>query len=94
MEPAVKPEPRDARFKDPQWEKNPFFDFLKQFYLVTTSLADKFVNEAELDEHLKHKAAFYAKQIANALSPSNLSSPIQSCCARRSRPMPKTSCAA
>jgi polyhydroxyalkanoate synthase subunit PhaC len=71
VEPAVKPDPRDARFKDPQWEKNPFFDFLKQFYLVTTSLADKFVNEAELDEHLKHKAAFYAKQIANALSPSN-----------------------
>ncbi len=71
VEPAVKPDPRDARFKDPQWEKNPFFDFLKQFYLVTTNLADKFVSEAELDEHLKHKAAFYAKQIANALSPSN-----------------------
>jgi len=70
-EPVVKPDPRDARFKDPQWEKNPFFDFLKQFYLVTTGLAEKFVTEAELDEHLKHKAAFYARQIANALSPSN-----------------------
>lgn len=70
-EPVARPDPRDARFKDPQWEKNPFFDFLKQFYLVTTHLADKFVTEAELDEHLKHKAAFYAKQIANALSPSN-----------------------
>jgi polyhydroxyalkanoate synthase len=70
-EPVARPDPRDARFKDPQWEKNPFFDFLKQFYLVTTHLAEKFVTEAELDEHLKHKAAFYAKQIANALSPSN-----------------------
>jgi polyhydroxyalkanoate synthase len=70
-EPVVRPDPRDARFKDPQWEKNPFFDFLKQFYLVTTGLAEKFVTEAELDEHLKHKASFYAKQIANALSPSN-----------------------
>jgi polyhydroxyalkanoate synthase len=71
VEPAARPDPRDARFKDPQWEKNPFFDFLKQFYLVTTDLAEKFVTEAELDEHLKHKASFYAKQIANALSPSN-----------------------
>ncbi len=70
-EPVARPDPRDARFKDPQWDKNPFFDFLKQFYLVTTHLAEKFVTEAELDEHLKHKAAFYAKQIANALSPSN-----------------------
>ncbi|MCZ8314989.1 class I poly(R)-hydroxyalkanoic acid synthase [Phreatobacter sp.] len=71
VEPAAKPDPRDPRFRDPQWEKNPFFDFLKQFYLVTTGLAEKFVTEAELDAHLKHKAAFYAKQIANALSPSN-----------------------
>jgi len=70
-EPVAKPDPRDARFKDPQWEQNPFFDFLKQFYLVTTGLAEKFVTEAELDDHLKHKASFYAKQIANALSPSN-----------------------
>ncbi|WP_439575428.1 class I poly(R)-hydroxyalkanoic acid synthase [Phreatobacter sp.] len=70
-EPVARPDPRDARFKDPQWEKNPFFDFLKQFYLVTTDLAERFVTEAELDEHLKHKASFYTKQIGNALSPSN-----------------------
>jgi polyhydroxyalkanoate synthase subunit PhaC len=70
-EPVVRPDPRDARFKDPQWEKNPFFDFLKQFYLLTTNLAETFVTEAELDEHIKQKAAFYTKQIANALSPSN-----------------------
>jgi polyhydroxyalkanoate synthase len=70
-EPVARPDPRDGRFKDPQWEKNPFFDFLKQFYLVTTDLAERFVTEAELDAHLKHKASFYTRQIANALSPSN-----------------------
>jgi polyhydroxyalkanoate synthase len=70
-EPVVKPDPRDARFKDPQWEKNPFFDFLKQFYLLTTNLAENFVSEAELDAHVKQKAAFYTRQIANAFSPSN-----------------------
>jgi polyhydroxyalkanoate synthase len=70
-EPVVKPDPRDGRFKDPQWDKNPFFDFLKQFYLLTTNLAETFVTEAELDEHVKQKATFYTRQIANALSPSN-----------------------
>jgi polyhydroxyalkanoate synthase len=70
-EPVVKPDPRDARFKDPQWEKNPFFDFLKQFYLLTTNLAETFVSQAELDEHVKQKATFYTRQIANAFSPSN-----------------------
>ncbi|MCU0732242.1 MAG: class I poly(R)-hydroxyalkanoic acid synthase [Hyphomonas sp.] len=69
--PTARPDPRDARFKDPQWSQNPFFDFMKQFYLVTAELADTFVSKAELDEHLKHKAAFFTRQIANALSPSN-----------------------
>nr|WP_246088515.1 class I poly(R)-hydroxyalkanoic acid synthase [Phreatobacter stygius] len=70
-EPLAKPDPRDARFKDPQWNDNAFFDFLKQFYLVTTGLAESFVDQADIDGHLKHKASFYTRQIANALSPSN-----------------------
>ena len=69
--PAASADPRDARFKDPQWSQNPFFDFVKQFYLVTADLADSFVAKAELDEHVKHKAAFFTRQIANAISPSN-----------------------
>lgn len=71
VEPVAKPDPRDARFKDPQWSANPFFDFLKQFYLVSNELAETFVAKAELEPHLKHKASFYTKQVMNAVSPSN-----------------------
>ena len=71
VEPVARPEARDNRFKDRQWSDNAFFDFLKQFYLVTTGLAERFVEHAELDGHTKHKAGFYMRQIANALSPSN-----------------------
>ncbi|WEK48907.1 MAG: hypothetical protein P0Y66_14090 [Candidatus Kaistia colombiensis] len=35
MPPVVVPDPRDRRFKDPQWTENQFFDFVKQFYLIT-----------------------------------------------------------
>ncbi|CEJ13147.1 Poly-beta-hydroxybutyrate polymerase [bacterium YEK0313] len=70
-EPVVKPDARDNRFKDRQWSDNAFFDFLKQFYLVTTGLAERFVERADLDGHTKHKAGFYMRQIVNALSPSN-----------------------
>ena len=71
-EDAVKPERGDKRFLDPEWGRNAFFDFLKQAYLVTSRWASELVEHAEgLDEHTRHKAGFYVKQVSNAISPSN-----------------------
>ncbi|MBN9070842.1 MAG: class I poly(R)-hydroxyalkanoic acid synthase [Rhizobiales bacterium] len=71
-EDSIRPEKGDKRFLDPEWGKNAFFDFLKQAYLVTSRWASDLVEHAEgLDEHTKHKASFYVKQLANAVSPSN-----------------------
>ncbi|MGX7873096.1 class I poly(R)-hydroxyalkanoic acid synthase [Mesorhizobium sp. ORM6] len=71
-EDAVKPERGDKRFQDPEWGRNAFFDFLKQAYLVTSRWASELVEHAEgLDEHTRHKASFYVKQVSNAISPSN-----------------------
>ncbi len=70
--PFAAPEPGDRRFTDPEWTDNQFFDFLKQFYLVTTRWANEMVEDARgLDEHTRQKAAFYLRQISAALSPSN-----------------------
>jgi polyhydroxyalkanoate synthase len=72
VEDAVKPDRDDKRFQDPEWGKNAFFDFLRQVYLVTSRWAVDLVEQAEgLDQHTKHKASFYVKQVANAISPSN-----------------------
>ncbi|MCV0396769.1 MAG: class I poly(R)-hydroxyalkanoic acid synthase [Rhizobiaceae bacterium] len=66
------PDKTDKRFQDPDWGKNAFFDFLRQVYVVTSRWAGDLVQNAEgLDEHTRHKASFYVKQIANAISPSN-----------------------
>jgi len=71
-EPAIAPDKGDKRFQDPEWGRNAFFDFLKQTYLVTTRWANDLVERADgLDEHTRHKAGFYVKQISNAISPSN-----------------------
>jgi polyhydroxyalkanoate synthase len=71
-EPTAKADAKDGRFSDPGWSDNPFFDALKQSYLVTSDWAQRMVREAEnLDEHTRHKAEFYVRQIANAISPSN-----------------------
>ncbi len=71
-EAAAEPEPGDKRFQDPDWSDNPFFDFCKQTYLVTSRWAQHLVDDADdLDEHTRHKADFYMHQLTNALAPSN-----------------------
>jgi polyhydroxyalkanoate synthase len=71
---SLEPEPirKDKRFADQDWEKNPFFEFLKQAYFITADWAEKLVTETEgLDEHTRQKANFYVKQITAAISPTN-----------------------
>ena len=71
-EPPPDKHSKDKRFSDEDWVKNPFFDFLRQAYFVTSDWAEKLVADAEgLDEHTRLKAGFYVKQIASAISPSN-----------------------
>ena len=70
--PVIEADPSDKRFKDPEWSRNHFFSTLKQAYLLLSNWADDLVDEAsDLDPHTRHKAQFYIKQIASALSPTN-----------------------
>ncbi len=72
VEPTIAPDPKDTRFSDPEWSQNQFFDFLKQAYLLTAQWSERLVKDAEgVDEHTRQKAAFYVKQITNAIAPSN-----------------------
>ena len=70
--PVIQPDPRDKRFADPEWSSNQFYDFLKQAYLLTSQWSERLVKNAQgLDPHIRQKAEFYAKQLSNAVSPSN-----------------------
>ena len=69
--PVAAPAPGDKRFADPEWSSNQFYDFMKQAYLLTTQWSERLVKNADLDEHTRHKAEFYVKQIGNAIAPSN-----------------------
>jgi polyhydroxyalkanoate synthase subunit PhaC len=72
VEPVAEPEPGDARFRDPEWSNNPYFDFWKQSYLVTTQWAEKALADTSgLDERTKQRAEYYLRQISSAISPSN-----------------------
>ncbi|MDX1593391.1 MAG: class I poly(R)-hydroxyalkanoic acid synthase [Gammaproteobacteria bacterium] len=64
--------PFDERFKDPAWETNPFFDQLKEFYLLGTRwLEDAVEATPGVDEETRAKAAFLTRQLLNAVAPSN-----------------------
>jgi polyhydroxyalkanoate synthase len=62
----------DPRFQHPAWSENPYFDLLRQSYLITSHWAESLVNGVDdLDPHTRNKARFYLTQIINAIAPSN-----------------------
>ena len=70
--PVAAPNPADKRFSDSDWRDNPFFDFVKQAYVLTSDWADDLVKRADdLEPHDRDKARFYLRQVLAALSPSN-----------------------
>jgi len=70
--PVAEPDQSDKRFSDAEWRDNPFFDFIKQAYVVTARWADDLVRrDDELEPHERDKARFYLRQVTAALAPSN-----------------------
>jgi polyhydroxyalkanoate synthase subunit PhaC len=70
--PVAAPDVADKRFADAAWRDNPYFDFIKQAYVLTTRWADDLVKRADdLEPHDREKAQFYLRQVTAALSPSN-----------------------
>ena len=70
--PVAQPEAKDKRFAHADWTANPIFDIIKQSYLILGHWAEELVEKAEgIDEHTRHKAEFYLRQLLSAYSPSN-----------------------
>ena len=69
--PVITPGSDDKRFKAPEWEEYPYFDFIKQSYLLVYELLTNIVSSADIDERTKKKLGFYTKQYIDALSPAN-----------------------
>lgn len=63
---------KDKRFKDPAWQENAVFDFIRQSYLLTANWMNNMAKEVEgLDPKVAQKVDFYTRQFTDALSPSN-----------------------
>ena len=72
VEPVVVPDSGDRRFTDEDWSKGPYFDFIKQAYLIATNWAvEQVEGNHNLDEQAKRQARFFVDQMVSASSPSN-----------------------
>lgn len=70
--PVVEAEPGDRRFRDPDWDANPFFAFVKQSYLITSRwLVSTMASASGLDPQTARKVEFYTRQFADAFAPTN-----------------------
>jgi polyhydroxyalkanoate synthase subunit PhaC len=61
----------DKRFKDEVWQEMPYYDLLKQSYLLGSRQLHEFVDRAQVDNKTKLQLRFYARQFIDAMSPSN-----------------------
>jgi polyhydroxyalkanoate synthase subunit PhaC len=61
----------DKRFKDDVWREMPYYDLLKQSYLLGSRQLHEFVDSAQVDDRTKLQLRFYARQFIDAMSPSN-----------------------
>ncbi|WP_419235013.1 PHA/PHB synthase family protein [Rickettsia endosymbiont of Nabis limbatus] len=65
------PDNRDKRFKDSLWEDNAYFDFVKQYYLLSAEWLKKNIDQYELSDDLKQHLDFLTRHFIDAFSPSN-----------------------
>jgi polyhydroxyalkanoate synthase subunit PhaC len=68
---VIAPEKGDRRFHDAEWRENPFYDFLKQSYLLQTRFINDLIDAAGVDEKTRARLRFFARQYLDALSPTN-----------------------
>lgn len=68
----VPPVSYDERFQDKAWTDSPWFDFLKEYYLLyTRAIEDAIFATPDVPERTRRQAAFWARQMLNAVSPTN-----------------------
>jgi polyhydroxyalkanoate synthase len=61
----------DRRFAGEEWKNSPYHEFLRQSYLVNARYVNDLIERAPLDDKTRGRMRFFARQILDALSPSN-----------------------
>lgn len=72
VDPVIKPDPGDKRWKSSAWSEHPLFDAMKQSYLLNQRFLMGLVDGVKgVDEPTKRKVHFLTQQMVDALAPTN-----------------------
>jgi polyhydroxyalkanoate synthase len=66
------PGPKDRRFTNPLWDSHPYFNFVKQQYLINADAIQQAVDSVDdLDSSEKRRLSYFARQIVDMMAPTN-----------------------
>jgi hypothetical protein len=72
VRPVIAADRGDRRFKDPAWDDDGLFDFIKQSYLLNSKyLLQVAGREDGANDRTQRKLAFYTRQFVEMMAPSN-----------------------
>ena len=61
----------DRRFSSAEWRRNPWFDYLRQSYLINARFVAEWVDVLDAEPRAKEQLRFLTRQFADAMSPAN-----------------------
>ncbi len=71
-EPPPDRTPKDRRFRNPLWETHPYFNYIKQQYLLSAEAIEQAVRDLEhLDPKDRKRLEYFSRQIVDMFSPAN-----------------------
>jgi polyhydroxyalkanoate synthase len=65
------PDRGDRRFSSAEWQRNPWFDYVRQSYLINSRFLSDWVEALESEPRTKERLRFITRQLGDAMSPAN-----------------------
>jgi len=66
------PGPSDRRFSNPLWDEHPYFNYIKQQYLINAEAVSQAVASIEdIDETERRRLRYFSQQIVDMMAPTN-----------------------
>ena len=70
--PPAEPGQSDPRFKNPLWDSHPYFNFIKQQYLIASKGVQDAVDQLDdIDDIDRKRLTYFARQIVDLMAPTN-----------------------